>query len=102
LVQLEQPASGLQRDPLPAMKGFLRGKILARQERCCPLLKSFKRAILLKPARNAANIGSDARSRSNFVWAALPAIKHEHWELAQNDFLVREYNRQASVIDDRV
>jgi len=34
----------------------------------------------------------------------LGIIKHKLWELAQNDFRmreVREYNRQASVIDDR-
>jgi hypothetical protein len=34
----------------------------------------------------------------------LGIIKHKLWELAQKDFRVREvreYNRQASVIDDR-
>ena len=28
-------------------------------------------------------------------------IKHKHWEFAQNNYLLQEYNRQASVIDDR-
>ena len=44
---------------------------------------------------------SDAHSRSNVGWGSIADIKHKHWELAHNDFLVSGYNRQASVIDNR-
>jgi hypothetical protein len=44
---------------------------------------------------------SDAYSCSNVAWGRIGDIKHKHWEFAQNNYLLQEYNRQASVIDDR-
>jgi hypothetical protein len=51
LIQLEQPGSALQRGQRAALTPF------ARDERCYPLLRSFKRAILTSNLPGMANVG---------------------------------------------
>jgi len=42
-----------------------------------------------------------ANSWSNLLWGNIGDIKHKYWELAQNEFLARENDRQASVAGNR-
>jgi hypothetical protein len=58
----------------------------------------------LYPAPGFGHVGVGVDSLRAPFRQYLGIIKHKLWELAQNDFRVREvreYNRQASVIDDR-
>ena len=57
-----------------------------------------------RPAPGFGHVGVGIDNLRALFRQYLGIIKHKLWELAQNDFRVREareYNRQASAIDDR-